>query len=364
MSVPYLDLPAQHHPLRDRLHEALDRVLDHGYSILGPEVGLLEERLAEYLGVEHVVTCNSGTDALLLALMARCIGPGHEVITVAHSFVATANAISLVGARPVFVDVDADTMCLAAEGVARAITPRTRAVVPVHLNGFPCELTGVEALCREHGLALIEDCAQAIGASRRGVPVGSLDLGCFSLHPLKALSAVGDGGFVTLRSGEEAARLRRLRNHGLVDRDTCGAVGLNSRLDTLQAAFLLVKLDALDEALARRRENAALYLRELAGAVTLPVDEEDVVQTWSAFVVRHARRDRLVAALAERGIDAKIHYPVAIHRQPAYQPQPALAVTERVTAEILSLPVAAEVSLEQAEEVASAVRAIVAEIDG
>jgi dTDP-4-amino-4,6-dideoxygalactose transaminase len=364
VKVPYLDLPAQHEPIRQRLHEALDRVLSHGAFILGPEVAELERRLAERLGVAHVVTCNSGTDALLLAFLLRGIGRGDEVIVPSHSFVATANAVAVVGARPVFADVDPATMCVDPRSVARAVSARTRAVVPVHLNGFPCELEAIAALCERHELSLIEDCAQAIGSSRDGAAVGGRDLGCFSLHPLKVLAASGDGGFVTTTSEDEAAELRQLRNHGLLDRDTCGRVGLNSRLDTLQAAFLLVKLDGLDAALERRRENAASYRRQLAGAVDLPPDEDHLVQTWSAFVIQHPRRDAVRAALADRGIDAKVHYPSAIHQQPAYAPSPKLPATERLVGRILSLPVAAEVAPSQVDEVAAAVRSIVAQIDG
>ncbi len=363
MRVPYLNLKAQYEPIRARLHHALDSVLTHGQFILGPEVAELERRLATYLGVKEAVTCNSGTDALLLAFKLRGIGEGDEVITTSHSFVATANAIVNVGARPVFVDIETDTMCIDPRAVEAAITPRTRAVVPVHLNGYPCELGAIELLCQQHDLALIEDCAQALGASRRGAGVGTRDIGCFSLHPLKALAAPGDAGFLTVTSNDDATRLREIRNHGLIDRDTCARVGINSRLDTLHAAFLLVKLDTLDDALARRRRNADVYRAILDGLVELPPDGPDVEQTWSAFVVRHQRRDEIISALAGHGVTALVHYPRAIHQQPAYLPQPALPVTESVVSQIFSLPIAAELSEEQVRAAAEVLCAVLEETD-
>jgi dTDP-4-amino-4,6-dideoxygalactose transaminase len=364
VSVPYLDLKAQYRPIRERLHQALDTVLGHGQFILGPEVAELEQRLAETLGVGYVVTCNSGADALILALLLRGVGSGDEVITTSHSFVATANAIAHVGAKPVFVDIEADTMCIDPAAVVPAITPRTRAVIPVHLNGYPCDVAAIAALCREHDIALIEDCAQAIGASRQGRGVGSLDIGCFSLHPLKAFAAPGDGGFVTVTTADEAAALKELRNHGLIDRNTCARVGINSRLDTLQAAFLLVKLETLDAALTRRRHNAGLYRELLAGAMTLPPDAPDLVQTWSAFVVQHPKRRELIAALAERGVTALVHYPTAIHQQPAFAPQDPLPVTESVVSRIMSLPIAAEITAEQVRRVAATLLESLDAVDG
>lgn len=359
MTVPYVDLPAQHAPLRARLLEAFERVLDHGQFILGPEVAALEARLSERLDGVEVVTCGSGTDALLLALRLHGIGPGDEVLTVSHSFVATASAVRLVGATPVFVDIDRATMLMDPGRLEEARTPRTRAVLPVHLNGFPCPMEPIAAFCERHGLVLIEDCAQAFGARWRDRAVGSFGVGCFSLHPLKVLSALGDGGFLTLRDPADASRLRRMRNLGLLDRDRCVEVSGNSRLDALQAALLLVKLDLVDEWIERRRAHAAAYRAALGDVLTLPPESPDALATPSAFVVRHPRRDRFLAGLRAREVDAKVHYPLAIHQQPAFADLPArpLAVTEQVVNEIVSLPISAELSLEGRAQVIAAARA-------
>ncbi len=349
MRVPYVDLPAQHGPLREELLAAVGRVLDHGQFVLGPEVRELEARLAAYLGVPHVVTCGSGTDALVLALRLRGIGPGDEVITVSHTFVTTATAIALVGATPVFADIDPRTMTMDAASAKAAVTSRTRAVIPVHLNGYPCPLPDI-------GVEIIEDCAQAFGAGRLGARVGSRHIGCFSFHPLKVLSACGDGGFVTVHADADAEHLRQLRNNGLVDRDHCAHRSANSRLDTVQAAMLLVKLGRVDDWIGARRDHAAAYCDALADVVELPPHDAEPV--WSAFVVRHRRRDELIARLAEAGVDAKVHYPVAVHQQAAFRTgAPGLPVTEKIVNEIVSLPVTPEMSADQRAHVVASVRA-------
>jgi len=346
--VPYVDLAAQVFPLRTELLEAVSRVCAHGQFILGPEVAELETRIAARLGLRHVVGVASGTDALILALRLAGVGAGCEVLTVSHSFFATATAICLVGATPVLVDVDERTMLLDPEALERAWTPRTRAVLPVHLNGFPCEMDRIVDFCSRRSLALIEDCAQAFGARFDGRSVGSFGIGCFSLHPLKVLSALGDAGFVSVGDPEQAERLRRLRNLGLADRDHCVEVSGNSRLDTLHAALLLVKLRYLDEWLEARRAHAEAYRDALADLIDPPpMGDRRREPVWTTFVIRHAERDRLRAALARRGIDAKIHYPIPIHLQAAFGhlgPFPPLPRTERVVAAMLSLPVSPELS--------------------
>ncbi|MCP4663403.1 MAG: DegT/DnrJ/EryC1/StrS family aminotransferase [bacterium] len=343
--IPYVDLPAHNRPLRDEILAAVARVLEHGMFILGPEVAELERRLAERLGGGAVVGVGSGTDALILALHLRSIDPDDEVLTVSHSFVATANAIALSGAKPVFVDIDERTMLIDPRQLEQALTPRTRAVIAVHLNGFPCEMAALDAFCERHNLVLVEDCAQAFGSCYRGRPVGSFGIGCFSLHPLKSLSACGDAGFIWVRDDADAEELRLLRNHGLRDRDRCGQHSVNSRLDTLQAAILLVKLRHFDGWFEARRRHAAAYRQALAGRVVLPPEEGENTINYSAFAIRHRERDRLRAELLERGIDVKVHYPLGIHQQPAYAyDAPSLPVTERVVSEILSLPVTPELS--------------------
>lgn len=344
MRVPYVDLPAQNGALREELLEAVGRVIDHGGCILGPEVDRFEQELAAKLGVPNVVGVNSGTDALLLALRAAGVQCGDEVITVSHSFVATGTAIRLIGATPVFVDVDERTMLLDPELLEAARTERTRAVMPVHLNGHPADLTRISAFCDQHGLALVEDCAQAIGATHAGLSVGQLGIGAWSLHPLKVLSAVGDAGFIT---GGPDAMLREWRNLGLVGRGIAGHLAGNTRLDTVQAAMLLVKLRHLDRWIEARRAHAAAYRQAFEGRLVLPpVEQPGERCVYSAFVVRHPRRDAFVAALHARGIDAKVHYPTAIHQmQPfANVPHGPLPVTERVVDTIVSLPVTPELS--------------------
>jgi dTDP-4-amino-4,6-dideoxygalactose transaminase len=355
--VPYVDLARQNTALRRDIVDAVERVLEHGRFILGPEVEAFERAMTVRLDVRHAIGVSSGTDALVLALRALGVGPGHEVITVSHSFVATASAVRLAGAEPAFVDVEDDSMLLDPARLPAALSPRTRAVLAVHLNGYPCAMDAIEVFCGEHGLALIEDCAQALGARWRGRAVGTFGVGCFSLHPLKPLSACGDAGFITTGDDRLAERVRQLRNLGLRDRDHCELVAGNTRLDTLQAAILLAKLPHLDGWLSARRMRAERYREALAGRIRLPPLEGDHFATYSAFVVRHPRRDALLERLIALGIDAKVHYPLAIHQQPAFAGKAArqLPVTERVVSEIISLPVSAELETAAQERVIEAV---------
>lgn len=364
--IPYVDLARLHRPLREELLEATARVLDHGQFVLGPEVAELEARLAERLGVAAVVGVSTGTDALVLALRLAGVGQGDEVITVSHSFVATASAIRLLGARPVFVDVDEETMLMDPAGLEAARSPRTRAVLPVHLNGFACDLEPISAFCRRHGLPLIEDCAQAFGVLHAGRPVGSTQIGCFSLHPLKTLSACGDAGFVSVTTEREAELLRQWRNLGLRDRDHCRWVSGNTRLDGLQAALASVKLRHFDRWVEARRAHAAAYRAALAGRVRLPpAEKEGDLAIYSAFPIRHRHRDALREALDRRGVDARAHYPLAIHQQEAFADLPAqpLPVTERVVEEILSLPVGPELTEAGRKRVIEAVHEALDEVE-
>jgi dTDP-4-amino-4,6-dideoxygalactose transaminase len=356
MRVPYVNLVEQHAPLREALLRAVGRVLDHGVFVLGPEVRELEAKVAEHIGAPHVVACGSGTDALVLALRLRGVGPGDEVITVSHSFVTTATAITIVGATPVFADIDPRTMTMDVDSARAVLGPRTKAVIPVHLSGYPTSLP-------ELGVDIIEDCAQAFGARRHGTCVGSANVGCFSFHPLKVLSACGDGGFVTAQTEEDANELRRLRNNGLADRNHCTRLSANSRLDTIQAAMLLVKLEHWPAWASAREAHAKAYVEALGDVVVLP--PLDHHSAWSSFVVRHPRRDELVAGLAEHGVDAKIHYPIAIHQQAAFSEfstQP-LPVTERVVDEIVSLPISPELSPDARNHVIAAVIAVAKDLE-
>lgn len=351
--IPYVDLAAQYGPIEEDIVAAVRRVLAHGQLILGPEVEELEGRLATTLEVDHVIAVGSGTDAISLALRAHGIGAGDEVVTVSHSFIATATAIVHAGATPVFVDICDETMTMDPRKIDSALTSRTKAVLPVHLNGHPSDLEAISAVCEENGLVLIEDCAQAIGARSRGRSVGGNHMGCFSLHPLKTLSAAGDGGFITTCSQELAARLQKLRNHGLVDRDHCDIVGYNSRLDTLQAAIVLAKLPHLDDMIAIRRAHARAFRDRLAEHLRMPpIERPDERSVYSAFVVRHPRRAALIDKLHDVGVDAKVHYPVPIHRQRPFQgcASSTLDVTERVVSEIISLPVSTEMTADMRDE--------------
>ena len=360
--VPYVDLGAEHKQLREELLEAVARVFDHGQFILGPEVRELEHALARRLSVASTVGVSSGTDALALALRARGIGPGDEVITVSHSFVATAAAIGLVGATPVFVDIDPDTMVMSAPRVASCVTERTRAVLPVHLNGIPCDLDALEEICVSHRLALIEDCAQALGARWGKRPVGSTGLGAFSLHPLKILAACGDAGVVAVRDPRDDEILRQLRNLGLVDRDRCGTLSGNSRLDTVQAAILLVKLGHLDQWQDARRAHQKAYEEALSGVVRFPRLPPEAQPVVSCLAVRHPERDRILEVARQRGVDLKIHYPIAIHQQPPFAacPRDDLVETERTVREIFSLPVSPTLTAVQRDFVIETIREAVA----
>lgn len=361
--VPYVNVAGQHAAIRDELLEAIAKVLDRGQFILGDEVAVFERRFAELCGVPYAVGVNSGTDALILALRALGIGPGDEVITVPNSFVASTSCIALVGARPVFVDVRADAT-MDPERIERAITPRTKAILPVHLTGRAADMDPILHAAGLHGLHVVEDCAQAVMAEYRGRRVGSLGtIGCFSLHSLKTLNACGDGGVITTRDEALFERLKLLRNLGLKTRDECVVWSGNSRLDTLQAAILLVKLKYLEAWTERRRAHAAFYRARLAGVpgVETPSDRPHEKAVYHTFVIQADRRDALRAHLAERGIETAIHYPVPIHLQRAAQGlgyrSGDFPVAEAQAQRGLSLPVYPECPKEDLEYVARAIRA-------
>jgi dTDP-4-amino-4,6-dideoxygalactose transaminase len=352
--------------LRSELDAAVRRVLDSGWFILGPEVEAFERELAARLGARHAVAVGNGTDALQLGLRALGVGPGDEVITADISAAFTPLAIVQAGARPVFVDVEPGTLNLDPSLLERALTPRTRAIVPVHLYGHPADMDPLLALAERKGLFVLEDACQAHGATYRGRPVGTLagerGGGALSFYPTKNLGALGDGGAVLVNDERLAESLRRLRNGGQSSRYRHESFGVNSRLDELQAAILRVGLAQLGAWTARRRELAARYLRELDGCgLTLPREQPYAGAVFHLFVVRHPRRDALLAALAEAGVGTLIHYPVPLHLQPAFGElggRPGqLPVAEQACAEILSLPLHPGLTDEQAEIVIAAVRA-------
>jgi len=362
-SIPYVDLAAQHRPLKGELLDAIGRVLDHGQFILGPEVEEFEDAFATLCGTCYAVAVASGTDALVLALRALGIGPGDEVITAPNSFVASASAIALVGARPVFVDVR-DDYNIDPDLIPAAVSPRTRAILPIHLTGRPAAVDEICSLATRRGLAVVEDCAQAVLAELGGRRVGSFgDVGCFSLHPLKTLNAVGDGGILTTDDEATARQLRLLRNVGLESREDAVMWSANSRLDTIQAATLLVKLRYAEQWTEARRRNAEAYRVAFAdvNGIAAPSERPDERSVYHTFVIEAEERDALRAHLAAAGIGTAIHYPVPIHLQTAARPlgygRGDFPVTERQAERIVSIPVYPELTTEQREIVAAEITA-------
>jgi dTDP-4-amino-4,6-dideoxygalactose transaminase len=361
MNVPMLDLAAEYRDLEAEVAAAVGKVIASGRFILGPEGEALEHEVAAYLGVKHAVAVASGTDALHLALRAAGIGPGDEVITPSFTFIAAAEAVSYVGARAVFVDIDPATYNLDPAACEAAIGPATRAVIAVHLFGQTADLPAIDAICRRRGLVLIEDCAQAIGADYDGRRAGAWGaLGCFSFYPTKNLGAYGDAGMVVTNDPKLAELVRMLRHHGSRITYRHEMIGYNSRLDELQAAILRVKLKHLDHWNARRRERAGLYRRLLAGSpVGLPVEHGRGAHVYHQFTVRAPLRDALREALAARGVASAIYYPVPVHQQPVYAPEygsVSLPVSERAAREVLSLPIYPQLTESAVKDVCDALR--------
>ena len=361
MQIPLVDLHAQYRTIKDEIDDAIARVISRSAFIGGDDLQQFEKEFASYCQAKACVGVGNGTDALYLALRALGIGAGDEVITVAHTFIATAEIISLVGARPVFVDIQEDTMLMNPETLEAAITPRTRAIIPVHLYGQSCDMDRIMNIAQRHGLKVIEDAAQAHGARWRDNRVGSLgDIACFSFYPGKNLGAYGDGGAVVSNDERLIERIRMLANHGRLDKYVHETEGVNSRLDGLNAAILRVKLRHLDEWNAARRCHARRYTELLrASGVVLPFVSSETEAVWHLFVVRVQDRDAVLNQLQKQGIAAGVHYPVPLHRQAAYKylnlPEGSLPVTERVASRVLSLPMYPELTEGQIEFVARAV---------
>ena len=361
--IPMLDLRAQYHAIREEIQAALREVLDSQQFILGPQVQALEDEIARYCGTKFAVGVASGADALILALRAAGIAPGDEVLVPSFTYIATADSVSHLGARPVFADIQPDTFTLDPAKLESKISPRTRAIVPVHLYGQPADLDPILQIAGKHELKVIEDNAQAIGATYKGKKTGSLgDLGCLSFYPTKNLGAYGDGGMVLTDSEELSKRLRSLRSHGESRKYFSEEQGWNSRLDEMQAAILRVKLRHLDAWNAARRANAARYDTLLAG---VPGVETPRVASWGEHVfhqytIRVPRRDSVQKALAVQGIATTVYYPAAVHLQPIYSSlgyhEGDLPASERACREVLSLPMYAELSRAQIERVAAAIK--------
>ncbi|RMF42654.1 MAG: DegT/DnrJ/EryC1/StrS family aminotransferase [Planctomycetota bacterium] len=361
MKIPFVDLSAQARALKADIFRRFEEVWEQGQFILGPQVAEFEERFAAYCGTRFAVGVANGTEALHLAVRALGIGPGDEVITAANSFAATPLAILYAGATPVFVDVREDDYNLDPELVEAAITPRTKAIIPVHLYGQPARMDALMAIARRHNLRVIEDAAQAHGAEVAGQRCGSFgDIGCFSFYPGKNLGAYGDGGAVVTNDPELAEHIRLLRNYGQRRKNEYEFLGFNCRLDTLQACVLLAKMEHIEDWTERRRQVAQWYREELEGHVQLPQQRDDVRHVYHLFVIQHPNRDALVAHLETQGIGSGIHYP---HPLPAAKPfahcpcHPAdHPVARRAAQRIVSLPMYPEMTREQVRTVAQTIR--------
>ncbi|MFB2968263.1 DegT/DnrJ/EryC1/StrS family aminotransferase [Aerosakkonema sp. BLCC-F183] len=390
-NIPPVDLARQYKNLEKEINAAVLEVLASGRYIGGSPVESFEQQFANYIGVSHCVACNSGSDALYLALRALDIGAGDEVITTPFTFIATAEAISTVGATPVFVDIDPQTFNLDVEKLEAAITNKTKAILPVHLFGQPVNMTRLMEIAESRGLAVIEDCAQATGAGWAGRKIGSIGhIGCFSFFPTKNLGACGDGGAVTTNDPNVAAKIRMLREHGSSSRYYHEAIGVNSRLDTIQAAILLVKLRYLDTWNAQRTQTAANYHNLLApiSGISLPQALNGGESVWNQYTIRviakgkedfpstsstenlylkiqSSLRDSVRSQLQKRGINTMVYYPLPLHLQPVYESlgykAGQLPAVEQACAEVLSLPIFPELSLTQQEQVVYALKDVLAE---
>lgn len=360
MNVPLLDLKVQNSALRPEIDAALSRVLDSNGFILGDEVAKLEDELADYCGTKHAIGCASGSDAILLALMALDVGHGDEVITTPYSFFATVSSITRLGAIPIFVDIDPATYNLDCSQIEAKITPRTKAIEPVHLYGQCADMSALAEIGKKYGVPLVEDAAQAIGAEEGGVRAGALsEIGCFSFYPSKNLGGMGDGGFVTVNDDDLAKKLRALRVHGSEVKYFHKYIGLNSRLDGFQGAVLRVKLPHLDKWTDARRMNADRYTGLFTDAglteqATLPVERKNAKHIYNQYVIRVPNeRDRLRSFLTEKGIGTDVYYPVPLHLQEcfAYLGYAAgdLPQSEKAARETLALPIYPELRSEQQE---------------
>ena len=352
---------AQYLSYKDEIDAAISRVLDSGWYILGKEVELFEEEFADFIGVKYSIGVGSGTEALHLALVACGIGPGDEVITVSHTAVATAAAISLSGATPVFVDIEPKYFTIDPNCIQKAITSKTKAIIPVHIYGHPANMDSVMSIAKKNGLKVIEDCAQAHGAKYKRQRVGSMgDIGCFSFYPTKNLGAIGDGGMIVTDLPDLAEKTRLMREYGWKERYISSSEGWNSRLDEIQAAILRVKLKHLDEDNRKRVKLAKQYVDGLKGLpLELPIKRGDCEHVYHLFVIKTNDREALQDFLGENGIGTNIQYPVPIHKQAYYMSLPknrSLPVTEKLAKEIVSLPMYPELSLEEIKRVVNSIK--------
>lgn len=358
--MEFIDLKSQYQRLKPQIDAAIQRVLDHGQYILGPEVAELEEKLVAYTGAKYCISVANGTDALQIALMALGVGPGDEVITPGFTYIATAETVALLGAKPVYVDIDARTYNLAPGLIEASITPRTKAIIPVSLYGQCADFDAINTIAARHGIPVIEDAAQSFGASYKGRKSCNLStIACASFFPSKPLGCYGDGGAIFTSDDELAKVIRQIARHGQDRRYHHVRVGVNSRLDTLQAAILLPKLAVFDEEMAQRQEVSARYALLLSGIGlrALPVVEPYNVSAWAQYTVRVPVRDQVQKALAEAGIPTAVHYPIPLNKQPAVaDPSVSLPVGDLVAQEVLSLPMSTALTAGDQQNVAEALR--------
>ncbi len=363
--IPILDLREQYHELKSEITRAVEEVFEGCHFINGPNVQALEGEIARYVGTEYAVGLNSGTDALHLALRALDIGPGDEVITTPFTFVATTEAIGIVGATPVFVDIDPATFNIDPALIEAAITPQTKAILPVHLYGHPAPMREIMAIAKKHNLAVVEDCAQSIGSTIDGKKTGSFgDVGAFSFFPSKNLGAYGDGGMVTTNRKDLADRMRSLRAHGGRVKYHHEELGVNSRLDEVQAAILRVKLPHLDRWIERRRANAHWYTENLREFAQVPGETGGTLHAYHQYTIRVRDRDRVQQLLKDSGVQTMVYYPVPLHLQEVHRVlgfgEGAFPHSERAAREVLSLPMFPELRAEQREAVRDALRTAIA----
>jgi len=361
MMIPMVDLKRQYSRLKTQIDKALGSVLEQTQFILGPNVAALEKEVAAYHGLPFAIGCANGTDALLLALRASGVVAGDEIITTPFTFIATAEVAAQLGAKAVFVDICPDSFNIDPQKIAAKITPKTKAIIPVHLFGHPADMEPIMKIAREHNLKVIEDCAQAFGAQYQGKTVGTFgDIGCFSFFPSKNLGCYGDGGMVITADEEIAAKIKMLRNHGSAVRYYHSEVGYNSRLDEIQAAILRIKLAQIDNFNEERRANASAYCRVLAGQdLVLPTQRDGCRHVYHQFTLRLKNRQAVADALAKAGIASAIYYPVPLHQQEVflkmYGPQESLPVAENCCAEVLSLPMFPELTQEEIRQIADVI---------
>ena len=357
--MEFIDLAAQQQRIKSEIDANIQKVLTHGKYILGPEVTELEEKLAAYTGAKYCITCANGTDALQIALMALGVGPGDEVITPGFTYIATAETVALLGAKPVYVDVYENTYNLNVELLEAAITDKTKAIIPVSLYGQCADYDAINAIAAKHNITVIEDGAQSFGATYKGRKSGNLtSISCTSFFPSKPLGCYGDGGAIFTSDDELAKIIRQVARHGQDRRYHHIRVGVNSRLDTLQAAILLPKLAILDDEMRLRQEVAANYQKEFAavGFTGTPYIEAHNVSAYAQFTVRVPNRDTVQAKLKEAGIPTAVHYPIPLNKQPAVASDIALPIGDKVAEEVMSLPMHPYLSLNQIEQVCRAIR--------